>query len=119
MEKHPHVILSTNVLDSIFIKLNGNILKKQKKLIQILLHELRNDLIHHNTKVDLMVLEMRMIVFVLVILLLESTRKKQINPISNRSNITCRYETYISAMLLQCDFNKCMVMLLENLKSFI
>ena len=34
---------------------------------------------------------------------------KYIKPISNRNKITCGCETCISAILLQCDFNKTVV----------
>ena len=45
IEKHPCVIPSPNVSESIFVKVNVNILKKQNHLPQILVHELHNDLI--------------------------------------------------------------------------
>ena len=35
IENHPHVIHSTNVKDSVFVKINGTIVNKQKHLLQI------------------------------------------------------------------------------------
>ena len=34
-ENHPHVTHSTNVKDSLFVKINGTLLNKQKHLLQI------------------------------------------------------------------------------------
>ena len=40
---------------------------------------------------------------------------KYINPMRNRNNITCVWETCISAMLLQSDLNKCRISQLVKL----
>ena len=42
---HPHIIHSPNVKDSVFVKINGNIVKKQKHILQISVQELHNDMI--------------------------------------------------------------------------
>ena len=43
---------------------------------------------------------------------------KYIKPISNRYNITCGYETYIIAMLLQSDLNKWRISQVDKLDKF-
>ena len=45
IENQPHVIQYPNVPDSLFVKINGNLLKKQKYLLQISVLELHNDMI--------------------------------------------------------------------------
>ena len=45
IEKHPDVMKSTNLSDSLFVKINGTPVKKQKHMLQISEQELRNDLI--------------------------------------------------------------------------
>ena len=48
IEKQPHVIQLPNVSDSLFVKINGAIVKKQKHILQIanVIHTYR----HTNTK---------------------------------------------------------------------
>ena len=43
--KHPHIIVSPNVSDSILVKINGTIVKKWKHLTQISIRDLHNDII--------------------------------------------------------------------------
>ena len=45
IENHPHVIHSPNVKDSVFIKINGTLVNKQKNLLQIPVREINNDMI--------------------------------------------------------------------------
>ena len=45
IENHPNVIHSSNVKDSLFVKINGTIVRKQKHLPQISVQELHNDMI--------------------------------------------------------------------------
>ena len=45
IEKHHHTIPYLNVSESIFAKINGNLLKKQKNLLQISVQKLHNNLI--------------------------------------------------------------------------
>ena len=35
IENHPHVILSPNVKDSLLVKINGTLVKKQKYILQL------------------------------------------------------------------------------------
>ena len=44
LENYPHVIDSPKVSDKVFVKINGNIVKKQKHLLQISVRELQNDM---------------------------------------------------------------------------
>ena len=46
---------------------------------------------------------------------LRKNRPKYIKPMSNINNITCGYETSISAMLLQSDINKWIISQLTKL----
>ena len=71
IDKYPHVIPYTNVSDSIFLKVNGNILKKRNNLLQTSVTFFTMILFYQYPKVDFMVPEMRMTECVLVILLLE------------------------------------------------
>ena len=41
---HPHVIHSPNIKDSLSVKINGNLVNKQKHLPQISVQELHNDM---------------------------------------------------------------------------
>ena len=45
VENHPHVIHSPNVSDSLFVKINGTLIKKQKRLLQMSVREMHNDMI--------------------------------------------------------------------------
>ena len=45
IEKHPRVIHSPNVSDSLVFKINGMHVKKQKHILQISVRELHNDMI--------------------------------------------------------------------------
>ena len=45
IEKHPYVIQSKKISDSLFVKINGTLVKKQKHMLQISVRELHNDLI--------------------------------------------------------------------------
>ena len=45
IQKHPHVIQSANVSDSLLVKINGTLIKKQEHMLQISVRELYNDLI--------------------------------------------------------------------------
>ena len=45
IDKHPHVIKYPNVSDSLFVKINGTLVNKQKHIIQIFVQELHNNLI--------------------------------------------------------------------------
>ena len=65
-----------------------------------------------------MVIEISMVECVLVTILLESTKKKHINPITNRNNITNGCETCISVMLIQYYLNKLWLTQLSNFEKF-
>ena len=43
--KKPHVIIPPNVSDSLYVKINGTLVKKQKHLLQISVRYLHNDMI--------------------------------------------------------------------------
>ena len=45
IENHPHAIHPPNVKDSVFLKINGFMVKKQKHLLQMPVRELHNDMI--------------------------------------------------------------------------
>ena len=45
IENHPHVIHSTNVKYSLFVKISNRIVKKQKHIPQFSLQDLHNDMI--------------------------------------------------------------------------
>ena len=45
IENHPQVIHYPNVSDSLFFKINDNLVKKQKHILQISVWELQNDMI--------------------------------------------------------------------------
>ena len=45
IENDAHVIKSPNVKASLFVKIVGTLLKKQKHLLQILIQEMHNDMI--------------------------------------------------------------------------
>ena len=45
IEKHTHVIQYPNIWDSIFVKVNGTLVKEQKDLLQISVLDMHNDLI--------------------------------------------------------------------------
>ena len=45
IENKPHIIHSSNVKESLFVKINGTIVNKQKHLLQISVRELHNDMI--------------------------------------------------------------------------
>ena len=45
IQYQPHVIQSQNVLDSLFVKINGTLVKKQNHLLQIPVQYLYNDMI--------------------------------------------------------------------------
>ena len=106
IDKHPCLIKSPNVLDFIFIKFNGDLLNKQKHLIQISVHEIHNDIIlpvfqggfHGGTN-------MYERVYIGDTYLIKYM-PKHIKPMSNINRITCGYETCISAILFQYDLNK-------------
>ena len=96
IEKHPHVIPSPNVSDSICVKVNSFYLFL-KHLLQISV----NDLIYQCLKVDLVnssedgrvcIDDTSLIKYV----------PKHINPNIRRNPITRRCQTCIKAFLLQC-----------------
>ena len=45
VENHPHVIHSPNVSYSLSVKVNGTLIKKHSRLLQISVQELHNDMI--------------------------------------------------------------------------
>ena len=45
IENHPHVIHPANVKDSLFVKINCTIVKKQKHLLQTSVRDIQNDII--------------------------------------------------------------------------
>ena len=45
IEKHPHVIQSPNISDSLFSKINGTLVNKQNHLLQVSVRYLHNDMI--------------------------------------------------------------------------
>ena len=106
MEKHPRVIPSQNVSDSIFVKANGKILNKQKQLLQISLCELHNDLVlpvcqggFHGARNE----------YGRVFIGDNYPRNyipRYAKPMGKTNKITCGCETCISSMLLQYNFNK-------------
>ena len=113
--KHPHVIQSSNVSNSIFFKIDGTIVKKNKHLPQILVHDIHTNLIllvyqggfygtiNEGGKVCIGDTYLR------------KYMPKYIKPMSNINKITCRYETCISAMLLKFDLIKWHLTPLEKL----
>ena len=104
--KHPHVIQYPNISNSIFVKFNGTLLKKQKHLLQISVRELHSDLIlpvsqgrfcgARNSDVRVCIGDMY----------LRKYMPKYVKQMSNRNNITCGCKTCISAILLSSDLNK-------------
>ena len=115
IENHPHVINSPNVKDSVFVKINGTLLKKQNNLLQISVRELHNDMIFPSSEG---VFSGAIPVDGNIYIGDTSVRKympKYIKPMSNRNNITCGWETCISAMLLKSDLDKWIISQLSKL----
>ena len=105
IENHPHVIHLPNVKDSLFVKINGTILKKHKHLPQISLRELHNG----------MILPIYEVFFgartadgniCIGYTSLRNYMPKNIKPMRNRNNITCGRQICISVILLQSDLEK-------------
>ena len=106
IEKQPHLIQSTNVSYSIFVKVNGTLLKKRKHLIQISVRDMHNDLtlpVSHGGfhcdrneygKVCIGDTSLRMY------------RPKHIKLMRNSNNITYGRKICISAMSFQSNHNK-------------
>ena len=106
IEKYPFAILSPNVSDSVFVKINGSLVKKQSYIIQISVWELHNDMIlplsqggpfgaiNVDNKVCIVDTSLRKYI------------TKLIKPMSNINKITCECKTFISAMLFQSYLNK-------------
>ena len=100
IENQPHVIHPPNVKDSVFVKINGTLVRKQNHIPQIPVRELHNDMILPSSEggfsgartVDghIFIGDMS----------LRKCMQKYIKPMSNINNITRGYETCISAMSL-------------------
>ena len=50
IKNHPRVIHSPNVKDSVFVKINGTLVKKQKHLLRISVQELHDEMILPNSE---------------------------------------------------------------------
>ena len=106
IEKQPHLIQPPNVTDSIFVKVNGTIVKKQKRLIQISVRELHNDLILPASQGGFYGARNKYGKVCIWYMSLRNYTPKHIKPTSKINNIKCGWETCISAMLLQYVLNK-------------
>ena len=106
MDKYPNLIPYKNVSDSIFLKVNGNILKKRNNLLQILLWNLHNHLILPVTQGGFHGVRNEYGRVCIGDTSLRKYTPKQINPMINRNNITRGCETCISVMLLKSNLNK-------------
>ena len=106
LKKHPHARHPFNIKESVFVKVHGSLVNKEKHLLKISVKELQNDMIlpsseggfsgartvNRNTFIGDM-----------------SLRKyitKYIKPMSNINKIICGCKKCISEMLLQSDLNK-------------
>ena len=89
-----------------FVKINGNLVKKQKYLPQISVRDLHNDMVLPSSQGDFY--GARTIDGNICIgdTSLRNYMPEYIKPMSNRNNVTCRCENCIIAMLLQSDINK-------------
>ena len=45
IKNHPHLIHYINIKDSLFVKIDGTLVKKQMHILQILVQDLQNDVI--------------------------------------------------------------------------
>ena len=103
---HPHVINSINVKDSVFVKINSTLVKKQKHIFQISVRELHNDMILSSSeggfpgarKIDGNIC--------IEYTSLRNYMSKFIKPTSNRNKITRGCKTCKKEMLLKSDLNK-------------
>ena len=100
IEKHPNIIPSTNLLDSIHLKENMITLKKHKHLIQISVRELHNDLILSVSQGRCHGARNKDDIVRIGETSLKSYIPKHINPKRNINNTTCGCETCISDMLV-------------------
>ena len=89
-----------------FVKINGTLLKKQKNLLQISVRELHNDMIFPSSEGGFSGAIPADGNIYIGDTSLRKYMPKYIKPMSNRKNITCGWETCISAMLLKLDLNK-------------
>ena len=64
IKNHPPVINSTNVKDSVFVKINVTLVKKQKNLLQISVRELHNEMVFTSSEGTFLVQEYLMKIFV-------------------------------------------------------
>ena len=105
IEKHPHAIPPPNVSDSMCVKVNVNLLKPEALSSNLSMSVSRwYDFTSfsrcffgaRNEDGRLFIGDKSLRVYI----------PKHISPMSNRDKITCGCETYISAMLLQSDFDK-------------
>ena len=106
VETSPNVIQYTNVSDSIFFKINGTLVKKQKHLIQISVWEIKNDLIIKVSQGGFYGARNEYDKVCIRDTSLRNYMHKKIKPMRNRNNITCGCETCISAMLLKSNLNQ-------------
>ena len=98
-----------------FVKINDNLVKKQKYRLQILLRELHNDIILPSSGGGFS--GARTIDGNVCIgdTSLKKYIPKYIKPMSKRNKIICGYKTCISAMLLQSDLSKWRISQLSKL----
>ena len=106
IEKHPHLILPPNVSDSLFVKINGTLVKNHNYIPQISVLELHNDMILPIFQGYFLLQYLLMEKYLLETRLLGSTRQNIKKPMSKNNNITCGCKTCISAMLLQSNLSK-------------
>ena len=88
IEKHPHVIQLTNVSDSLFVKINGTLVKKQNNLLHISVQYLHNGLILPISQADFFVQELWMAKNVFGNTSIKKYIPKYIKPMRNRNIIT-------------------------------
>ena len=114
MEKHPNVIQFPNISYSLFVKINGTLVKKQKHIIQVSVQELHNDIIlpiyqgffcARTGNGKLFIVDASIMKYIL----------KYIKPMRKRNSITCECNTCINAILLPSYINKWILSQLEKL----
>ena len=91
--------------NSICIKANGNLLKKQNHLLQISVCDFLNDIILSSLGVSYGATYVEGGSYIGDASLRKYT-PNHTKPTGNRNNIACGFGTFISAMLLQTDLNK-------------
>ena len=106
IENHPNAINPPNTSDSLFVKINGTIVRKQKHIIQISVRDLQNEIIFPIYQEYCLGKRNDHGKVCIGDAYLKKYRPKNMKPISNINNITCGCKKCISAMLIQSDLNK-------------